>query len=247
VPGKECDVTLARNKDGWQILSSKPYRADAGQVEELIGSLREAKMELNPKGDDTKAAVAFHSAHPFVTTKITGAFGEQQLEIRKLKDDYYARSSALPGVFKVSASLGSGLDKGIDNFRNKKLFDFGYGEPSKIEIHRGSESHFFTHSASDWWGPDAKKLDEMSCEILVTKLRELSAEKFPDSGFSSPVMEISVTSGDGKRVERVSFAKSGDAYVAKRENEPALYQLSFSAVGQIEEAVSNVKAASVPK
>jgi hypothetical protein len=36
---------------------------------------------------------------------------------------------------------------------------------------------------SNWWGPDGKKLDEMSCEALVVKLRELSANKFPDSGF----------------------------------------------------------------
>jgi len=246
VPEKKCDLTIVRSKDGWQILSPKPYRADARQVEALIRLLREARMELSPGVENPSIASAFDSARPFVTTKIMGASGSQQLEIRKNKDGYYAKSSAVPGIFKVSSTLGSALDKDLDDFRDKKLFDFGYSDPTKIEIRKGAQSYFFTRSDSDWWGPDGKKLDRTGSATLVNALRELSAEKFPDSGFSSPVLEITVTSDDGKRVEHVSFAKNGEAFVAKREKEPALYQFSFSSVQQVEEAASNIKAAGSP-
>jgi hypothetical protein len=246
-PEKKQEITLARDKDAWQILKPKPYRVDSDRVEDLIRTLRNAKMDLTSATDDAKTTAAFKSAGPFASAKITGASGTQELEIRRMKDDYYVKSSAVSGVYKVSSSIGAELDKSLDDFRNKKLFDFGYQDPNKIEIQDGPKSYSFTHSSSDWWGPDGKKLEEMSTEALVGKLRELSATKFPDSGFSAPMIEITVTSNESKRVEKVSIARRADAYVAKRENEPALYELSGSAVSQLEESVANIKPASATK
>jgi Domain of unknown function (DUF4340) len=243
-PDKKQDMTLARNKDAWQIQKPAPYRAESYKVEDLVRALKEAKMENG--SDDSKVAAAFKSASPFATAKISGASGNQELEIRKAKDDYYAKSSALPGVYKVAASTATSLDKSLDDFRNKKLFDFGYEDPNKIEIRDASKSYVFTHSASGWSGADGKKLDDSSVQALLGNIRDLSAEKFLDSGFSAPSIEITVTSTDNKRVERVSIAKSGDAYIAKRENEPALYALSSSPVTQLEGAAANVKPAAAP-
>jgi Domain of unknown function (DUF4340) len=204
-------------------------------------------MDVTSASDDAKTATAFKSASPFAVARVTGASGTQELEVRKSKDDYYAKSSAVSGVYKVPSSVGTALDKGRDDFRNKKLFDFGYQDPDKIEIHDGPKSYFFTRSGSDWWAPDGKKLEDMSSRALVGNLRELSAGKFPDSGFSAPTLEIIVMSNEGKRIERVSIAKKGDAYVAKRENEPALYELSSSAVSQLEDSAANVKPSLPPK
>jgi hypothetical protein len=44
----------------------------------------------------------------------------QTLEVRKDKDDYFAKSSAVEGIYKVDSSLGQALDKKIDDFRQKK-------------------------------------------------------------------------------------------------------------------------------
>ena len=40
------------------------------------------------------------------------------------------------------------------------------------------------------------------------------------TGFTTPAIEMKVTSSDGNRVENVSIAKSGENYIAKREGEP---------------------------
>ena len=45
-------------------------------------------------------------------------------------------------------------------------------------------------------------MDGDAVESLVEKLRDLSATGFPGSGFSSPDVEATVTSSDGKQVER---------------------------------------------
>jgi hypothetical protein len=60
-------------------------------------------------------------------------------------------------------------------------------------------------------------------------------------------VEISATSKDGKRVEEVLIAKSGDNYIARRENEPALYQLESKSVDDLETAAANLKPAEPPK
>jgi Domain of unknown function (DUF4340) len=244
--GKKQDFTLARNKGAWQILKPKPLRADAGHVEDLVRALRDAKMEVS-ESNENKVASAFKSAQPFATVKVTGTSGVQELEVRKAIGDYYARSSAISGFYKVAASVGTGLDKKLDDFVNKKLFEFGYPSPDKIEIHDGAKSYFLTHSGSDWWGADGKKLDGMNSEALVTMLRELSATGLADAGFTAPTLQITVTSDAGKRVERVEVAQKGDVCFAKRENEATLYQLPSATILQLKEAAGNIKPQESPK
>src|SRR5215469_4041320 len=122
-PDKKQDITFAREKDAWQILKPKPYRADALQVEDLIRALREAEFDSAGDGN-AQLTSAFGAGSAVASVKLSGAAGTQELDLRKNKDDYLARSTVVPGVYKVPPSLGTSLDKTLDDFRNKKVFDF---------------------------------------------------------------------------------------------------------------------------
>jgi hypothetical protein len=244
---KKQDIEFGRNKQEWQIVKPKPSRADNFQVEEIVRKLRDAKMDTSfADADAKKATAAFSSATQVATVKVTDASTTQELQIRKGKDDFYAKSTAVPGIYKVSNDVGQGLDKNVDDFRNKKLFDFGFEEPSKIELHDGAKAYFFTKGGQDWWSADSKKLDSMTVQPVIDKLRELSASKFVDTGFMAPDIELFVTSNDGKRVEKVLIAKSGDNYTAKRENDLALYRLDSSSVTDLQKLAADVKPAPTP-
>ena len=117
-----------------------------------------------------------------------------------------------------------------------------FSEPEKIEMHDGAKSYLFSRRGADWWSNGAK-MDESSLSSLVSAMRDLNASKFPDSGFTAPVMDLTVTSDSGKRVEKVLISKSGDHYVAKRENEPALYELATSSVTDLQNSAAAVKPA----
>ncbi|MCU1240344.1 MAG: hypothetical protein JWO71_1070 [Candidatus Acidoferrum typicum] len=239
---KKQDIEFGRNKQEWQIVKPKPSRADNFQVEEIVRKLRETKMEATSSDADAKkAAAAFASGTQIATAKVTDSDSTQDLQIRKSKSDYYAKSSAVPGIYKVPSDLGSGVDKNVDDFRNKKLFDFGYDDPTKVELRDGTKAYFLTKGGQDWWSADSKKLDSASVQSLIDKIRELSASKFVDSGFTTPVIELTVTSNDGKRVEKASISKSGDNYIAKRENDPSFYQLDSSAVTDLQKLAADVK------
>jgi hypothetical protein len=239
---KKQTIEFGRNKEQWQILKPRPMRADQFSVQDLVRSLQDAKMDLSSTDDEKKITTAFNSGTAVATAKVTDLSGTQELQVRKNKDDYYAKSSAVAGIYKVMSSVGTSLDKSVDDFRNKKLFDFGFSEPEKIEMHDGAKSYLFSHSGADWWSNGAK-MDESSLTSLVSAIRDLNASKFPDSGFTAPVMDLTVTSDSGKRVEKVSISRNGDHYVAKRENEPALYELATSSVADLQNSAAAVKPA----
>jgi hypothetical protein len=243
---KNQDIEFGRNKDDWQILKPKPLRADSNRVSELIRKLTDAKMDLS-SSDPKETASAFANATPIATAKLTDESGTQELQVRKKQvgtssDAYYAKSSAVDGVYRINSDVGPALDRDLDDFRNKKIFDFGFVDPEKIELHVGSKAHFLVRSGDDWWW-NGKKMDSGTVQSLISDLRDLSGDRFPDSGFANPTIDVTVTCDDGKRVERVLITKSGNVYLAKRENEPALYQLNSSSVDDLQKAADGIKPA----
>jgi hypothetical protein len=244
---KKQEIAFGRNKNEWQIVKPRPLRADGAQVDEMVRALTDAKMELNVLDDPRKTASSFASATPVATAKLTAESGTQDLQIRKNKNDYYAKSSAVEGTYKVASTLGQALDKNLDDFRNKKLFDLSSNDPNKIEIRDGTKSYFLTRSGEDWWSGSAKKMDPGTVQDLIDKIRDLSANKFVDTGLTfAPSIDLTVTSNDGKRVEKVGMAKLGDNYIAMRENDSTLYQIDAKAIDDLKKSAEDVKPATPP-
>ena len=113
-------------------------RADSLQVDDLVRKLKDAKMDLTSANSDPKAAAAqFASGEKVGTASTTDNTGTQTVEVHKSKDkdgSYYAKSTAVAGIYKVAGDIGDSLGKGVDDYRNKKLFDFGFNDPTKLEI-----------------------------------------------------------------------------------------------------------------
>jgi hypothetical protein len=241
---KKQDIVFGRGKDDWQIVKPSPARADDDAVEQMIRKLSQAQMDLSgPATGEAKTAADFSAASPVVVVKIIDPSGTQQLDIRKSKDTYYAKSSVVAGIYKVAADLPESLDKDADSFRNKKLFDFGFNDPDKIEIRSGEKKYFLTKGGQDWWSAAGKKLDADSADSLLSALRDLSATKFVATGFTTPMLEITVTSNKGTHVEKVFLAKSGEDYIARREGDPALYWIDDGPIKTLQKAADDLKAA----
>jgi hypothetical protein len=111
---KGQDLEFDRTKDGWQILKPTASPADAGAVNDLVRSLTSAKMDLNAVG------TGFAQGTPVGMAKLTGDSGVQTIEVRKNKDDYYAKSSTTAETYKIDSSIGQAFDKKIDDFQPKK-------------------------------------------------------------------------------------------------------------------------------
>ncbi|MEZ5355319.1 MAG: DUF4340 domain-containing protein [Bryobacteraceae bacterium] len=235
----------------WQIVKPKPMRADGASVDDVVRRLREAKMDAPVAGEDTakqvqQAARDFAAAAAVATARVTDASGTHVLELRKAKDNtYYAKGSAVEGVHKVTADLGDGLSKSVDDFRQKKLFDFGWNDLTKVEVKDNGVSRVFAKD-KDKWKEGAKELDSTSVQALVDKLRDFAATGFRDSGAGAPIFEASVSWSEGKRSEKVLLSKSGDTYYAVRDGEPAVYEIGKTAFEELQSAAKDVKAPAPP-
>src|SRR5262249_10146056 len=89
---KQQTIEFSRDKQQWKILKPQPLRADGKKIDELVQKITDAKMDVS-NSDPAKAATAFASGSVIGTAKVTTDAGAQQIEVRKAKDDYYAKSS----------------------------------------------------------------------------------------------------------------------------------------------------------
>ena len=235
--GKGSPVEFGKNaQNEWAILKPRPLRADGSAVDGLISKLKDAKMDMT----ETDAAKKFAAATKVATATVTDASGAQTIEVRRDKDkNVFARSSSVEGAYKVNADLADAVDKGLDDFRNKKLFDFGFSDPGKVDLKGVSYN-----KEGDKWKSGGKTMDNTTVQTLIDKLRDLAAVRFAESGGGAPVFEATVTSNSGKRVEKVTINKQGDKYFAQREGEPSIYELDAKAVDDLIKAAADVKEAS---
>lgn len=245
---KKDDLEFGKtSQSDWQILKPRPLRADSFTVEELLRQLHDAKMNLSASPEEVKQAdTKFASGQPVTTAKVTDSSGTQTLEVRKNGDDYFGRSSIAKGIYKLAPEIGKGVDKSLADFRNKKLFDFAFNDPNKIEIHGSGKDAIYTKVANDW-KLNGKTLDSPTVQAVVDKLRDLASKAFVDTGFTTTSLEIDVASNDGKRVEKVSFSKAPAGYVARREGEPALYLVDVKSVDDILKSIGDIKETAVKK
>jgi hypothetical protein len=237
-------VEFAKNgQNEWQITKPGPYRADSPQVDDLLRKLKDARMDL-ATDDQKKTAAEYAAASKVGVASVTDNSGTQTVEIHEGKDKtFYAKSSAVPGIYKMTGDLGEGLkDKDADSFRNKKLFDFNFSDPGKVEINGAA----YSKSGDKWTGP-AGQIDPASIQSVIDKLRDLSAARFSAKMGGTQTLEFAVTSGDNHKVEKVTINKNGEEYDAQRGGEPAVYVLDAGAFNDLQKAVSGIKPYQAPK
>jgi hypothetical protein len=241
VSAPKSDIVFEkRNAKDWIIEKPKPYRADSFQVEELLRNLSEAKMDLSGMEDQRAIDAAFKIGQPVATAKLTDVSGTQSLELRKSKNSYYATSSVVPGTYKVTADLGKQFEKSLDDYRNRKIFDFGFSDPTKLDLKVGASDKAYVR-ADQTWKLNGNTMDSASVQTLIDKLRDLSATSFVDKGFTTPTLEVTVAYNSGKATEQVSFAKTPDGYIAKRGTEAAMYLVDAKAIDDILGASKAIK------
>jgi len=228
VAAKGAPFTFGKNAQGeWQITKPAPMRADTSAVDDLVRKLKDAKMDSEAKDTD------FASGTNVGTVTVTDNSGPYAITIHQAKDKtYYAKSSAVPGVFKLAGDLADGIkDKDVDNFRNKKLFDFGFNDPTKLEI-----NGTVYQKTGDKWNADGP-----SIQAVIDKLRDLSATKFADKMTGTQTLSIAVTSGDNHKFEKVVI----NGNLAQRDGEPTVYVIDQKNIDDLQKAIKDIKPAKV--
>lgn len=240
VAGKGQTLDFAKNAQGdWQIVKPKPMRADSLQVDDLVRKLKDAKMDLTSANADPKAAdMQYASGEKAGAVSATDNTGTQTLDIRKGKDgSYYATSSVVAGIYKVAGEIGDRLGKSADDYRNKKLFDFGFNDPSKLELNGATYQ-----KSGDKWTSGSNAYEAGSVQAVIDKLRDLSATSFSDKIGGTQALTLAITSGENHRYEKVVVNKNGGVYDAQRDGEPgSVYVIDAKAIDDLQKTIAGIK------
>ena len=232
-------------KGDWQIVKPAPMRADGAGVDDLVRRLKDVKLDLSVSEADAKhAADECAKAAPAAIAQLTDALGTHTIEVRKAKDQtYYGKGTGIEGFLQVTKDLGEAVTKPLTDFRQKKLFDFGWTDPARVEVKdTGGVTRLLSKDGGKW-KEGAAEMDSISVQTLIDKLRDLTATKILDSGASTPFLEATVVAGEGKKTEKVLISKTGEKYFATRESEATVYEITRAAVDEIQKVAKDVKPA----
>ena len=240
-----------RVNDDWTIVKPLELRADDFTVGDLVRAVRTAEM-TEVLADSANGDYSF--GKPLATVTVTDESGSHELVVAKSGDTYYARSSDQAGVYGVSSTLSESLDKPVDEFRNKKLFDFGFDDPERVEVRDGEVAVTIVRSDDKWVleSHANREADSENVQTLIDRLRGLTATGFPSDaaadhaeyGLAPAAITAAVTpQGDEAAPEQVavSSADSQPAYAA-RAGEPHTYEIEQSAAQGIQTALQAVLA-----
>ncbi len=239
-------------EDAWQIVKPGPLRADNYTVGDLVRSSRNAEMtSVLEETEEPSGAYSFR--RPYASVEISDEAGTHTLTVAKTRGDdekYYAKSSDIVGVFEVSSTMAEGLNKKIEDFRNKKLFDFGFKEIASIDV-RDGDTRLTIAKQEDIWkltSDEDRELDSTKVQVLIDKLRNLTATSYLSDreadlaryGLTEPAIEATVTTEeDGTDEVLVSSPEKDQVYAARR-GQPSSYEVEKVAVEQIQTAIADV-------
>jgi hypothetical protein len=227
-------VQLAKTGEDWAIAKPIRARADYGTVEGLIGRLQTAQMKslVAPEAKDLKE---YGLDKPELTATVGAGSAQATLQIGKKAPDgnAYARDASRPAIFSIESGVVDELKKSADDFRRKDVFDFRPYNANRVEIVRGGDTLVFEKvkgqgkDTSEKWrqvSPAQRDVDSTKMDTFLTKLTNLRNQSWADAaaktGLDKPVLSVSARYDDGKKQERVTFAKPAADVYAARDGEP---------------------------
>lgn len=250
-------LRIAKKDGDWRVSSPVDARADFTAVESLLGRLSSAQMKSIAAPDAADLA-QYGLDKPAATVRIGTGSSQATLLVGKAAEagNVYAKDQSRPAVFTLESSLLDELKKDAGEFRQKDLFDARSFNTTRVEIARGGQSAAFEKTKvkdkdgkeEEKWkqvAPAAKDVDGAKVDALLAALTSARADSFqPDAaktGLEKPELTVTLKFDDGKKEERVSFARSGSDGFAARAGEPGAAKLPAATIESIVKALAEIK------
>jgi Domain of unknown function (DUF4340) len=254
-------LRFAKTDGEWRMTAPATGRTDFTVVESLVGRLASAEMKSIAAAEATDLK-QYGLDKPSATVRIGSGSSQATLLIGKAAEEgnVYAKDQSRPAVFTLESSLSDELKKNADEFRQKDLFDARSFNSTRVEVVRSGQAIAFEKSKAkdkdgkeeEKWrqvAPAAKDVDTAQVDALVTAVTGVRADSFVDPGsakgvkaaLDKPELTVTLKFDEGKKEERVAFARSGSDAYASRAGEPNAAKIPASALDSIVKALEEIK------
>ena len=249
-------IRLEKSGEEWKLVKPLQAPADFVSVNGAIGQLQSAQMSaLKDRPEDLKDLKQYGLDKPTVVATLGTGATPVKLELGKEADagSVWARDPSKPAVFSINNGVALELQKKVEDFRRKEVFEFRPYNTTRFEITRGKETRAFERvkgtgeNAVDTWkqvAPAEKTVDSSNFEGVLLDLSNLRAESFvaaagAATGHNNPAAVIVVKFDDGKKEERVVIGTAGAGVFATRADQPGALKVEPA---KYEEAIKKLDA-----
>jgi hypothetical protein len=251
--------TLEFAKEGseWRMTSPLKARADFTTVDGLVSRLHTLQMKSLVAADAANLK-EYGLDKPKVTIRLGSGSSVATLNIGKESGEGvdFAADPSRPAVFGIEKSVGEDASKDPSEYRQKDLFDARAFNTTRIDITRGSDTFAFEKIKAknkdgkdeEKWrqvAPAAKDVDQTKVDNLIAAVTGARATGFVEStaktGLDKPELAIAVKFDEGKREEKVAFARTGSDGFAARTGEPGAAKVDIAAIENIVKSLDALK------
>ena len=249
-------IRLEKSGEDWKLVKPVQAPADFISVNGVLGQLESAQMTgLKERPEDLKDLSQYGLDKPVVVATIGMGAESVKFELGKEGDpgSVWGRDPSKAAVFSVNNGVAMEMQKKVDDFRRKEVFDFRPYNTTRFEITRGKDTRAFERvkgtgdNAVDTWKqivPAVKTVDSSNLEGALLDFSNLRAESFvaatgAGTGHSRPAAVIVVKFDDGKKEERVVIGTAGSGVFATRADQPGALKIE---AGNYEEAIKKLDA-----
>jgi Domain of unknown function (DUF4340) len=247
---------FTRSAGEWQLAQG---RADFSAIEGLVGRITGLQMKAIAADAEGADARKFGFDKPAAVVRMGTGSSQATLTIGGAAEEgtVYAKDHSRPAVFTVESSVLDELKKDPSEYRQKDLFDARSFNATRVEIVRGGQTHTFEKAKvknkegqdEEKWrqtSPQTRELDQASFDSLLSAVTGTRATSFVDAAaaakaLAAPEISVAVKFEDGKKEERVTFAKSGTDAFAARAGEAGAAKIEASTVDSIAKALQEIK------
>jgi len=247
ITNKNGTVEFARTGKGWEISKPRALRADSFAVDDLVRAAETAYDSV--LAEDEKGAAKYSVSSPYATLEAASAAGTQRLVIGEQKGKekdatttYFAKTTAMPGVFKITQTNAESFNKKLDQFRNGRIIELGADDPAKLEV-RDGDLRLTLEKKGDRWQAGAKQPPGEKVQSLLGLLRRMQAKAYPSDDAAAQAKygldkaTVEVKAGN----ERVRFSSSADKAFAARDGDPTTYEIDPADLKELQKSISELK------
>ena len=183
-------IRLEKSDNEWKLVKPVQAPADFVSVNGVLGQLQSAQMTaLKERPEDLKDLKQYGLDKPAVVATLGMGASSLKFELGKEADagSVWGRDPSKAAVFSVNNGVAMELQKKVEDFRRKEVFDFRPFNTTRFEITRGNVTRAFERvkgtgeNAVDTWkqvAPAAKAVDSSNLEGALLDFSNLRADSF---------------------------------------------------------------------
>lgn len=249
------ELAAAKDHEAWKFTKPSSAPGDGDAISSLLSAVSNARMTTIASETPDNLA-KYGLASPGISFTVTDAKGKTATLLlgKKEGDEYFARDTSRPTIFRINQALYKKLTESFTDVRDKKLVHFDPATITHAEIHNASGTILCTRKNETDWAFDAsaqkddnaKQNDQqkngkqkdnqqakpVSLDKLFTPLQQATAEEIFDkptpallAKLTKPAFEAILTGKSGK-ILKVEISKESGGFVYARTSEaPTIYKL----------------------